>query len=351
MLLKNTYVVGTLIQFFEVGMVDEHIHSCIKMLDGIENKENVTFHFTISFQEYLEQVDWQKLEDTFKYEFDGWTEEMRNRTLERIFNKKLYEIEKHTGIVPIVDFKHKSSDFYNIAHQRRDLCYNWQDKVDVVIWGECDSLFPSQTLEIIDSLHNQAKVTTPKYVANFAGRKNWDKSWDVVTHPMFKGSKFEDNEEWALNNEASEKSYMTQERMEEINNVSFEDINVVSFTEPKADGSCLVISAELLKSNVNIPSSVWLAGEDTAFMDMAKLIMGDNFVQFHVSNILRVHNRRHPKKRQFVLGEDNPRGFCDDRKGKEPFWKKVEAASKQNASNFRNQVRNNTIEEILQTIC
>lgn len=350
MKLKNTYVIGTLIQFFEVGMVDEHIHSCIKMLDGIENKENVTFHFTVSFQEYLEQIDWQKLEETYGHSVGGWGINSRFDTLRQIIEDKLYVTGRYPAKM-IVDVKTNGEPFYNIAHYRRDLCYNWQDKVEVVIWGECDSLFPSQTLHIADALHEQVKQTAPKYVLNFAGRKNWDKSWDIVTHPMFKGSKFEDTDEWTLNNEASEKSYMTWERMEEINNISSESIDIHSFDSPKADGSCLVISSELLKSNVNIPSSVWMCGEDTAFMDMAKLIMGDNFVQFHVSNILRVHNRRHPKKRQFVLGEDNPRGFCDDRKGKEPFWKKVESASKQNASNFRNQVRNNTIEDILQIEC
>ena len=41
---------------------------------------------------------------------------------------------------------------YTIADYRRDFNNNYCDKVDVLMWGETDSLIPRQTFEILDSL-------------------------------------------------------------------------------------------------------------------------------------------------------------------------------------------------------
>lgn len=349
MFLKNTYVVGCLVQFYELGLVSENVRSLMKMLEGIENTENVHIHYCFSQQQYLEEIDWQAIKEGFKswgkYKPVGYGSGHLNNEFKKVIAPLLCFDCKIS-----IEFKDDNDPFFNIAHARRDLNYNWCEKVDIVIWNEVDSLLPSQTLRALDALHETVKGSTPKYIANFAGRKNWDASWDIITHPLFRNVQFQDNEEWALTNEASEKSYMSQGRMEEINAIPFESIIVDSFTTPKADGSCLVISSDLIKSGCNIAHSVWLASEDTAFLDMAKLIMGDQFVQFHFRNLLRVHNRRHPNKRRFVKGENNPHGFCDERKGdqsKEPFWKKVETASKQNASNIRKQERFIKFDEVI----
>jgi hypothetical protein len=87
-----------------------------------------------------------------------------------------------------------------------------------------------------------------------------------------------------------------------------------------------------------------LCGEDTSFGEMAKKIMGDNFVQYCVKNVLRVHNRRHPRKRTGVLGEDNPRGV-QDKKGS--WWGILEYASKENLDNLHKQKNFNRVEKIL----
>jgi hypothetical protein len=39
---------------------------------------------------------------------------------------------------------------------------------------------------------------------------------------------------------------------------------------------------------------------------MAKKLCGNNYIQFICKNLLKVHARRHPKKRLYVLNEDNP---------------------------------------------
>jgi hypothetical protein len=230
-----------------------------------------------------------------------------------------------------------NDDFYNIAAYRRELCDQWCDKVDYVCWGETDSLWPKQTLVLMESLHEMVASTTPKFVANFAGRKNWDSTWNPITHPLYKDVRYVDTDEWILENEASEKSYMSIERMNEINDIPLDQVDIIEMHEPKADGSCLIISSELIRSGVNIPRSLILCGEDESFLQMAKIIMGSNFRQYNFNNILRVHNRRHPKKRSYILNENNPKGFCDDRKGS--WWKQLEDISKFNLGTIRQQVK------------
>jgi hypothetical protein len=141
---------------------------------------------------------------------------------------------------------------------------------------------------------------------------------------------------------------MTLERMNEINNIPLEEVDIVEMMEPKADGSCLIISSELIRSGVNIPRSLIHCGEDESFLQMAKIIMGSAFRQFNFNNILRVHNRRHPHKRTYVLNEDNARGFCDDRKGK--WWKVLEDSSKFNLGTIRQQVKSIPLSDVMDQI-
>jgi hypothetical protein len=160
----------------------------------------------------------------------------------------------------------------------------------------------------------------------------------VITHPLFESIPYQDDENWIFNNPASEKSYMSLEQMNEINNISPDKIQVQALTEPKADGSCLVFTSELLKSGVTLPHSLIHHGEDESILRVAKRIMGDEFVQFNFKNILRVHNRRHPQKRKFILNEDNPTGICNAEK-KGHWWVELEEKSKHNLETMFKQVK------------
>ena len=44
------------------------------------------------------------------------------------------------------------------------------------------------------------------------------------------------------------------------------------------------------------------------------IMMGKNFRQFVVKNILKVHNRNHPKKREYVQGEVDMKSNKEKRK-------------------------------------
>ena len=331
--LKKTYTIGCLVMFYEIEMLDEYVQSIINMGKNFSNRENVTLHFCWNTQEYLESVDREITSKTaLTKKFD--------RTIKKL-------IEENFNVV--IDYKDNEDDFHNIAQYRRELNHNYCEKSDFVIWGETDSLFPAEGFDIIETVSEYADSNDiGRYVLTFGYRKNWDSSWDVVTHEKFENVQYIDEAEWMMNNEASSKSYMTIDRMNEINSEAGEyDIRVLN--TPKFDGSCVVISSDLIKSGVNIPHALTHCAEDTSFGEMAKIIMGDAYCQFVIKNILRVHNRRHPRKRMYIAGEDNPHGFTGQAKG--DWWDILEKTSKYNLSILRgSQKRFIPLEQVINSI-
>ena len=97
---------------------------------------------------------------------------------------------------------------------------------------------------------------------------------------------------------------MSLEEMNEVNKKS-EEVDLLLINYPKFDGSGLVISSQLVMAGANIPLGVWACGEDTSFMTVAGKILGGDYKQIVVQNILKVHNRNHPKKRMYVEGMTN----------------------------------------------
>ena len=333
MKLKNKYIIGVHVMFYEIEMLSEYIESCIGMMEGIENPENVAFHFTFNTSEYFESID---------------TKQISKEELDKKFSEEAFRLQRVTGAISIIDFKDNNNPVYNVADYRRDLNYKFCSLYDFVLWGETDSLWPRETLPIIEQVDEyslQQKVN--KYVLFFSERKMWDPSWAVVEHNDFTNVQFIDNNEWALNDPASSKSYMTLGQMYTINDKA-EEIDIRILTEPKFDGSCLVIKSDLIKSGVNIPHALLCSGEDTSFADMAKLLLGNQFRQYVIKNILRVHNRRHPKKRLYILNEDNPRGFCGTAKG--DWWTILEKMSKENLATLRYQHNVYTMNDVFNKI-
>lgn len=332
MKLRNKYVIGNHQMWYEIKMLPELIDSYIQMMEGIENSENVIFQFVWNKQEYLERLDQEKI---------SWDE------VQRLFDVQLKRLI-FSGFNVQLETKDVNDEFYNIAAARRDLNYNYCNKVDYVLWAESDSWFGRDTLEIIEGLDQQVRSITPKFILSFSQRKLWGSDWIQNEHSMFRNVQYQDNEEWILNNEASDKSYMTIERMNEINQIPISEIQIESWSTPKFDGSCLVIASSLIASGCNIANSLLCSGEDTSLAEISKKIMGNEFVQYHCVNYLHVHNRRHPEKRNYILNEDNKRGFCDDRKGQ--WWKILEDSSKFNYNNLFTQKSFIKMDEVMEKI-
>ena len=290
--LKNKYVIGTHVMFFEIEMFKDFIDGMINLLETVENKENVIVDLCFNLSQKLEKIDKDKIDEKqLLVKFANDTRRLQNLGVK-------------------VDWRvHDGDDFYFHADYRRDLNYNYCKKVDYVMWGETDSFFPREAFQAIETLSEYTKKQNlHRYLLSFADRKMWDASWDPLVHVDYEHLKFVDNGDGHLNpNQA--KSPMSIKKMNEIND-KVDEFNFTYVTEPKISGACLVLSSDLIKCGVNVPPCL-LYNDDEGLSIMSKQLLGQNFIQFVCKNILHVHARRHPNKRLYVKGEDNPHSFID----------------------------------------
>ena len=306
--LTNKYVIGTHVMFFEIEMYEDFIDGMVNLLETVENKENVTIDLCFNLLQHFEKIDEDIVDEeylTVQF-FDGV------RRIEHLG----YEV-----VTNVVD----GDEFYFHADYRRDLNYNYCKKVDYVMWGETDSFFPREAFDVIETL---SKYTTEqnihRYLLSFSDRKMWDASWDPLVHVDYEHLEFIDDDEGHLNlNQA--KSPLPIETMNEIN-AKAEEFNFTYITKPKISGSCLVISSDLIKFGVNVPLCL-LYNDDEGLSVMCEKLMGQNFIQFVCKNVLHVHARRHPQKRLYIRGENNPHAFIDKKNKK---FQKFLDLSKQN---------------------
>ena len=138
----------------------------------------------------------------------------------------------------------------------------------------------------------------------------WDASWDPLVHIDYQDHKFIDDENGHLHPKQA-KSPMSIEEMNEIN-AKAEEFDFGMIKQPKISGACLVLSADLIKFGVNVPSCL-LYNDDEGLSIMSQKLLGQNFMQFVSRNVLHVHARRHPNKRMYVKGEENPHSFINQK--------------------------------------
>ena len=298
MKLNNKYVVGTNVMWFEIEMYEDFIKGLVNLLDNdIENKENVMIDLCLNLSQHLEKLDVSKI------------------TEDKIIDKFYKGVDRIKELgYKVNTFQVEKDEFYFHADYRRDLNYNYCKKVDYVMWGETDSFFPKEAFEALENLYTYTNEEgIHKYIACFADRKMWDSSWDDTVHTDYVDIEFVDDDKQHLNLNQS-KSQLPIETMNEINSTIDElDIRVINY--PKLDGSCLVISSDLIKFGVNIPSCM-IYNDDHGLSIMSQKLMGQNYKQFVFKNLLKVHARRHPKKRLYVLEENNPNSFGDRKNNK-----------------------------------
>ena len=310
--LNKKYVIGTHVMFFEIEMYKDFIEGMVNLLETVENKENVTIDLCFNISEQIEKIDKEQISEI----------ELLDK-----FNKGVRVIEDlgYKVITRIIE----TDEFYLHADYRRDLNYNYCKKVDYVMWGETDSFFPREAFEAIETLSKYTdEQNIHRYLLSFADRKMWDSSWDPLVHVDYKSLDFIDGEDSHLNpNQA--KSKMSVEKMNEING-RVDEFDFDYITKPKLSGACLVLSSDLIKSGVNIPSCL-IYNDDEGLSIMAEKLLGNNYIQFICKNILHVHARRHPDKRLYVRGEDNPHSFINQ---KNSNFQTLLNLSKQNIQNL-----------------
>ena len=291
--LNKKYVIGTHIMWFEIEMYKDFIDGLINLLETVKNKENVTIDLCLNLSQHLETID---------------TNQITESDILSKFNKGIIRIEE-LGF-EVVNKVHTDIDgFYFHTDYRRDLNYHYCKKVDYVMWGETDSFFPKEAFQAIETLSEYTdSQNIHKYLLSFADRKMWDASWDALVHNDYVNHTFVDDENGHLNpNQA--KSPLPIEKMNEIN-AKVEEFDFTYINHPKISGACLVLSSDLIKFGVNIPSCL-VYNDDEGLSIMCQKLLGQNFIQFVCKNLLHIHARRHPNKRMYVLNENNPHSFIN----------------------------------------
>jgi len=326
---KNTFAIGCLIQWYEIEMIEEYLQSVKNAVDMIDNKENIIIDLYFNCSQMLEKIDESQMDIS---------------QIKEKYNDMIHDMFGHIdyGQYNIRPFMNEVSNiFYTIADYRRDFNDKYCREVDVLMWGESDSLIPRQTFQILDNLHSSVKQNTPKYVTFFGTCKMWDDSWLPIEHNEFTDKPFVDGDTenwWSL------RYNMTIDEMNKFND-KVEDLDIRSLNQYKFNGCGLVISSDLVKSGVNIPKSSFFIHEDTAFMFQLQRMFQGQIPQYVVKNILLVHNRKHLKKRSYVLGELK----TDDVSGgrlRHNWYKKASDMSHHNCYNMFNQSKTYTWEDV-----
>ena len=320
MKLNNTFAIGCLIQWYEIELIEEYLQSVKNAVDVVDNKENVIIDLYFNCSQELEKVDEGQITiSDIKHKY-------------RDIIKKLFGDLEYGGYNIHSYINDVSNSMYTIADYRRDFNDKYCIKVDVLMWGESDSLIPRQTFQILDNLHTSVKENTPKYVSFFGTCKMWDESWLPIEHTEFTDKPFVDGDTenwWSL------RYNMNIDEMNSFND-KIEDLDIRSINQYKFNGCGLVISSDLVNSGVNIPKSSFFIHEDTAFMLQLQQMFQGSIPQYVVKNILLVHNRKHTKKRSYIKGELK----SDDVSGgrlRHGWYKKASDMSHHNCYNMFNQ--------------
>jgi|MDSZ01.1.fsa_nt_gb hypothetical protein len=337
--LNNKFAIGCLIQWYEIELIPQYLESVKQSLNHIENKKNVIIDLYFNTSQALEKIDKNQiklsdikskykkiLKDIFDYDEDDVS----------IVGSE-YDIRLNQN-------KH-DEEIYTIADYRRDFNDKYCEKVDVLMWGESDSLIPRQTFQILDSLHTSVKEQTPKYVLFFGTCKMWDESWKPIEHTDFTDKPFIDGDTknwWSL------RYSMNQEEMDKVNS-KVEELDVRTVNPYKFNGCGLVISSDVVKSGVNIPRSVFFIHEDTAFLNLLQNMFKNTIPQYVIKNILLVHNRKHPDKRMYIKGESGIEGQDVGAKRLTHSWyDKANKLCEHNAYNLFNQSQTYTWEDVFE---
>jgi len=305
--METKFAIGCLVQWYEIEIVGEYIES-LKQTLVHQDDNNVIVDFTFNINQRLEKIDTSQasLEDL---------------------------IEKFKVMVESLNYKNinwrVNEDFITIADYRRWFLEEYCDKVDVLVQGETDALMPGKTFIILDMLHQQVKDTTPKYISTFGINKMWDTSWKPLEHVEFTDKPFieDDNTNWW--------SIPYTMNIDEMNafNDKVQELDIVTLSQPKFNGCGFIISSECVKAGVNIPRGTFFI-DDTALWHMFKKVLPEA-PQYHFRNILIVHNRKHPNKRSYVLGEGDI-SYIDDKRNSTDWYPIANQFCKINDANIFN---------------
>ena len=304
---KTKFAIGCLVQWYEYDIIGEYIETLKEAIE--EYNGEVIVDIILTLNQDLEKTS----NDTFL------------KTLPGKFQEVIWDLEETVK----VNYTW-TANLYTIADYRREFNDKYCEQADVLVWGESDMLVPKQAFVILDQIHQMSlQRNAPKYLATFGICKMWDDSWKSLEHPDFTDKPFIEND---YDNWWSLKYTMTAKEMNEINDRT-DEVDLRVLPQHKFNGCGLVISSEVIKSGVNIPRSVFFVHEDTAFMLMTQKVLG-SIPQYVIKNILLVHNRNHPEKRNYIEGESGD--TMNQKRRSNDWYVKANKYSEENCYNIFN---------------
>lgn len=303
--------VGCLIQWYEVDIIEQYFYSlrqAIKDVKDYNPNTIVTVYNELDLSTYIERS--KEYNDIPNY-----VDRIREYA-----SKYGFSIAKiHSNIYP-----------YSISEFRHDFNSNFCRAFDLLVWGESDMLMPRRYLTYLSQLSDH--VPDSKWIATFASCKMWDDSWQALEHPKFSVMSHSDSKDdwWSLN------YTMTYEEMEAINE-EIEQPTVVEIRsktgELKFNGCGLALTSDVIKAGINVPLAAFFVHEDTAFMKLINVAL-PTLKQFHFSDVLLVHNRKHPLKRYLVSNEQG--NTVGTRRNSNPVYVSANKLSQENVANLLN---------------
>jgi len=306
--MKTKFAIGCLIQWYECDIIEEYVMSLKEAIDVYGGPENVQVDFKVNCTQKLEKCE---------------SKERMKKCIDKI-HKTI-----HGNLYSTIRFEY--SKLVTISDYRREFNTNYSESSDVLIWGESDAILPKDMFTILNNLHQTSlQNNNPKYLAFFGTCKMWDTSWKELEHTDFTDKPFIEND---YDNWWSLKYTMTKDEMNAIN-APVNELDVRVLPQHKFNGCGLIISSEVIRSGVNIPSSVFFVHEDTAFMWMTNKVLG-NIPQYVIKNVLLVHNRNHPKKRMYIKDERED-GTMNEKRRSNDWYVKANKMSEQNYQNMFN---------------
>ena len=319
MKIDNKIAIGCIVQWYEIEISNEYVESLLQALNVIDNPENIIVDFCFYLSENFEQID---------------TKQMKMNKILNRFKEMEHKLNK-TGAQCNIEY-YIDEERYTIANYRRDFNDKYCDIVDVLMWGETDSLIPKKTFQILDILHtNNVSAQTYKWVGFFGSCKMWDDSWLPIEHTEFTDKPFIEMDTknwWSL------RYVMSIEEMNKFND-DIDELDVRVVNPYKFNGCGLIISSDVVKSGVNIPRSMMMVHEDTAFQNALIRTFGGSIPQFVIKNILLVHNRKHPRKRMYVVGEKSHGDNFHDHRKDHDWYNKVWQADHHNYNTMYSQAK------------
>lgn len=316
--MKTKFAIGCLVQWYEVEILSEYIDTLSAAVYQYSS-ENVIIDIVLTTNQDLEKIDSNVQMEELLSRFENKVKKLSDYKL---------NFEVTDKLITIADYRRQFNDRY---------C----EQCDVLVWGETDMLVPKQMFSSLDIIHTAQSKITPKYIATFGICKMWDNSWKPLEHPDFTDKPFIDGDDknwWSL------RYTMTAEEMNKFNN-EVEELKVSIISPHKFNGCGLVISSEVIKAGVNIPKASFFINEDTSFLLMTQKVLG-NIPQYHIGNILLVHNRKHPLKRLYVDGEGDSSYIDDMRKANTWYNKANKYCQLNNANLFNPQFKFLTWEDV-----